>query len=88
MANKGNTVVYTGVTNNLSRRVYEHKNGLLEGFTKKYNVHKLVCFEQYSEPKVAISREKQIKGLSRAKKNALIEKDNPYWMDLTEDWYK
>lgn len=88
MANKGNTVVYTGVTNNLERRVYEHKNGLLEGFTKKYNVHKLVYFEQYSEPKVAISREKQIKGFSRAKKNHLIEKDNPYWIDLTEDWYK
>lgn len=68
--------------------MYEHKNGLLEGFTKKYNVHKLVYFEQYNEPKVAIRREKQIKGFSRAKKNYLIEKDNPYWIDLTEDWYK
>ena len=88
MANKGNTVVYTGVTNNLERRVYEHKNGVHKGFTKKYNVHKLVYFEEFSEPKVAINREKQIKGFSRAKKNALIEKRNPIWIDLAEEWYK
>ena len=88
MANKYNSVIYTGVTNNLERRVYEHKSGLIEGFTKKYNVHKLVYFEHYNEPKIAISREKQIKGFSRSKKNYLIEKDNPYWIDLAEDWYK
>ena len=88
MANKYNSVIYTGVTNNLERCVYEHKSGLIERFTKKYNVHKLVYFEHYNEPKIAISREKQIKGFSRAKKNYLIEKDNPYWIDLAEDWYK
>ncbi|MDD4092626.1 MAG: GIY-YIG nuclease family protein [Smithellaceae bacterium] len=66
MTNKNNAVLYTGVTNDLKRRVYEHKNKLLDGFTKKYNVDKLVFYEVYDDIKNAIAREKQIKGGSRA----------------------
>ena len=82
MSNKTNTVVYIGVTNNLQRRIYEHKNELYEGFTKKYKLHKLVYFEECIDIKDAILREKQLKGWSRTKKNFLIEKTNPNWMDL------
>ena len=78
--------MYVGVTNNLVRRLYEHKNGVFEGFTKKYHVHKLVYFEQTSEVYSALLREKQIKGLLRSKKNALVESMNPDWHDLSEDW--
>ena len=65
LSNKANTVLYIGVTNNLERRIYEHKNGVLEGFTKKYNVHKLVYFEMCGDIKDAIAREKQLKKWSR-----------------------
>ena len=82
MANKTNAVIYTGVTNNLKRRVYEHKNKIVEGFTTKYNVQKLVYFELLNRPDDAIVREKQIKGGSRAKKLELIESVNPNWEDL------
>ncbi|MBE5754146.1 MAG: GIY-YIG nuclease family protein [Clostridiales bacterium] len=82
LTNISNKVLYTGVTNNLERRVFEHKNGIIEGFTKKYNVHKLVYFETTSDVYSAISREKQIKRLSRAKKQALIEKNNPEYKEL------
>src|SRR5208283_5570945 len=75
-------VIYTGVTSDLDRRVYEHKNHLLPGFTAKYRVDKLVYFEEHDEPDVAISREKQIKGWLRRKKIALIESINPAWKDL------
>lgn len=85
MTNKSHAVLYTGVTNNLSRRYYEHQNKLLEGFTKTYNVTKLVYFEYFTDITYAIAREKQIKGWKRAKKDALIEILNPEWRDLSSD---
>lgn len=86
MTNKSRTL-YTGVTNNLERRVYEHKNKLLPGFTSKYHITMLVYYESGDNISVAIAREKQIKGWLRAKKIALIESMNPNWEDLSEDWY-
>ena len=74
------------MTNDLQRRLYEHKNGLTEGFTKKYNVHKLVWFDTTSDIYSAIQKEKQIKGWTRAKKNALVQETNPEWKDLSEHW--
>ena len=82
MTNKSKTL-YTGVTNNLVRRVYEHKNKLIEGFTKKYNINKLVYFELFDNPDDAIKREKQIKGWLQKKKIDLIESMNPEWKDLS-----
>ena len=87
MTNKYNNVVYTGVTNNLERRVYEHKNKLVEGFTKKYRVNKLVYFEETTDIKSAIAREKQIKGWKRYKKDQLVNSINPQWKDLSLEWY-
>ena len=84
LTNKNNNVLYTGVTNDLKRRLYEHKNKLVDGFTQKYNVDKLVYFEITNDVNSAIAREKQIKGWTRAKKNALIESKNSQWCDLTE----
>lgn len=78
-----NTALYTGVTNNLKRRIYEHKHKAVEGFTQKYNINKLVYFESTSDVKSAIAREKEIKGWTRAKKNALISSLNPEWHDLS-----
>lgn len=86
MTNKSRTL-YTGVTNNLERRVYEHKHKLVPGFTSKYNITKLVYYEAGDDINIAIAREKQIKGWLRAKKIALIESVNPEWEDLSEDWY-
>ncbi len=88
LANWNNKVIYTGVTNNLERRLYEHKHKLVDGFTKKYNVNRLVYFDFCSSVESAIQREKQIKGWTRAKKNLLIEQMNPDWHDLSEDWEK
>ncbi len=85
MTNKNNTVIYTGVTNDLKRRAYEHREKLVEGFTKKYNVTKLVYFEIFGDITFALSREKQIKGGSREKKNDLVKTLNPEWRDLYED---
>lgn len=82
LANKHNNVLYTGVTNDLVRRVYEHKNKLLAGFTKKYNVDRLVYYEVCGSIIVAIEREKQIKGWSRKKKIDVINALNPEWNDL------
>jgi len=82
MTNNTNTVIYTGVTNNLVRRVNEHKNKLIKGFTSKYNVEKLVYYEITDSPEEAISREKQIKAGSRKKKIDLIVKNNPDFIDL------
>ncbi|MBU2595917.1 GIY-YIG nuclease family protein [Patescibacteria group bacterium] len=82
MTNFRNTVIYTGVTNNIVRRVYEHKNKLIKSFTNKYNVIKLVYFEIFDGIETAISREKQIKAGSRKKKIDLITKDNPKFLDL------
>jgi putative endonuclease len=86
LANANNRVLYTGVTNNLKRRLFEHKHGLIEGFTKKYHVHKLVYFEETNDVNTAIAREKEIKGWIRAKKNALVEKENSGWSDLSKGW--
>lgn len=82
LTNYTNTVLYTGITNNITRRVYEHKEKLEEGFTQKYNVNKLVYFEVFETPEQAIKREKAIKNLVRRKKIALIQKENPEWKDL------
>jgi len=85
ITNNHNSVVYTGVTNDLVRRIYEHKHHLDKGsFTAQYNVEKLVYFEETSDIKVAIEREKQIKGWNRKHKNKLIESQNPNWIDLYE----
>ena len=82
MTNEHNTVIYCGVTNNLARRVYEHKNGLGGIFTKKYNVEKLVYYEVGDNVHAALAREKQIKGGSRKKKIDLVNGVNPEWKDL------
>ena len=84
MTNKTNRVLYTGITNNLIRRVHEHKNGLFKGFTKKYNADKVVYFEVFDDPENAIRREKQIKAGSRQKKIDLINGFNPDWQDMTD----
>ncbi len=82
ITNQNNTVLYIGVTNNLERRVYEHKNELIEGFTQKYHLHKLVYNEQYNDVNDAIRREKQLKRWRREKKDNLIKSVNPNWIDL------
>jgi len=85
LSNYTNSVIYTGITSNIIRRVYEHKNKVVEGFTGRYNVTKLVYYECFSDPDFAISREKQIKAGSRQKKIDLIIKNNPNFKDLYED---
>ena len=85
MTNAHNTVIYSGVTNNLARRVYEHKNGLGGIFTKKYNVNKLVYYEVGDNVNAALAREKQIKGGSRKKKIDLVNSVNPEWKDLFDE---
>ena len=85
MANKTNTTIYIGVTSNLIKRVWEHKNKLVDGFTKHYNVNKLVYYEETTDVNSAIAREKQLKGWNRAKKNKLIDSINPNWKDLYDD---
>ena len=85
MTNKNNTVLYTGVTNDLKRRVFEHKAKLVDGFTKKYNITKLVYYEVCDSSYLAISREKQIKGGSRQKKIDLINEMNKEWNDLSDE---
>ncbi len=87
MTNKSKTL-YTGITDNLERRVYEHKKKLLEGFTKRYNITKLVYYEVTSDVSAAIEREKQIKGWLRRKKITLIEAMNPQWTVLSEGWFR
>ena len=84
MANKKNGTIYTGVTSNLVKRVYEHKNNVLQGFTKKYKCKMLVFYEDYESMIAAIAREKQIKSGSRKNKLQLIETMNPEWKDLYE----
>ena len=83
LASPNNTTVYTGVTNDLCRRMHEHRNNVLpDSFTARYHVHKLVYFEDTSDVRAALEREKQIKSWSRAKKNALVDSINPQWQDL------
>jgi putative endonuclease len=86
LSNWNDSVLYIGITSNLPRRLYEHRNHLADGFTKKYNVHKLVYFEDTNDVHAAIAREKQLKGWRREKKNALISKPNPQWLDLSANW--
>jgi putative endonuclease len=85
LASERNGTLYTGVTSDLVKRVWQHKNDLADGFTKQYSVHLLVYYELAEEMAAAIAREKQIKGGSRAKKLAMIEAMNPEWRDLYDD---
>ena len=87
MTNKGNRVLYTGVTSNLFKRVAEHKDKVISGFTRSYNVTKLVYYKEYNTMEEAIAREKQIKGGSRQKKIDLINSKNPEWKDLYEEFF-
>ncbi|MCK4337024.1 MAG: GIY-YIG nuclease family protein [Candidatus Aminicenantes bacterium] len=84
LCSKRNGTLYIGVTSNIVKRVYEHKHDLIEGFTKKYNVHRLVWYEMHESAESAIIREKQIKKWDRKWKLELIEKENPQWIDLYE----
>jgi putative endonuclease len=84
LSSKRNGTLYTGITSEIVKRVYEHKNGLVEGFTKKYSIHNLVWYEMHEFVESAIAREKQIKKWKRAWKLKLIEKENPEWIDLYE----
>jgi putative endonuclease len=86
ITNSRNTVLYTGVTNNLERRMYEHKNKLIRGFSERYKLHKLVYCEETNDINAAIAREKQIKGWLRSRKNALVNENNPAWDDLSAGW--
>lgn len=87
LTNKGNTVIYIGVTNNIQDRVWQHKKGINEGFTKKYGCNKLVYYEEYQFIQDAIAREKQLKAGSRQKKIDLVNAENSEWQDLAEGWY-
>jgi putative endonuclease len=87
MTNRSGTL-YTGMTSNLVGRVWEHKQKVVEGFTKKYNITRLVYYEEFNNARDAIAREKQIKGWLRRKKIDLIESMNPKWRDLSEEWYE
>ena len=85
LSNRNNRVLYTGITNDLIRRVYEHKHHIIKNsFTDQYNIEKLVYFEETSSSRAAIEREKQIKGWNRARKNELVNEMNPNWEDLWE----
>ena len=88
ISNWNNKVIYTGMTNDLERRIYEHKNKIFEGFSKKYNLDKLVYYEYTNDVNAAIRREKEIKKWRREKKNKLIESMNPEWKDLSEEIFK
>jgi len=81
-------VLYIGVTNHLERRVLEHKQKLVDGFSKRYSLDRLVYYETCSDIEDAIRREKQLKGWSRPKKNGLVESMNPEWIDLSEGWFE
>lgn len=86
LTNVSNTVLYIGMTNNIHRRIFEHKEKQIEGFSKKYNCTKLIYTEESSDVGAAIDREKQLKKWSRKKKEDLIKKHNPNWIDLAVDW--
>jgi putative endonuclease len=87
MASKTGTL-YVGMTNNINRRVFEHKNHLIPGFTDEYSVGRLLYVETFADPASAIKREKQIKAWRREKKVSLIDSINPQWNDLSQDWYE
>jgi putative endonuclease len=86
ITNWNNKVMYVGVTNNLERRIYEHRNKLVKGLTEKYNVNKLVYFEETQDVASAINREKEIKKWRREKKDQLVNRINPTWKDLSSGW--
>ena len=86
LSNWNDAVLYIGVISNLPRRLYEYRSGLVDGFSKQYNTHKLVYFEHTNDVYSAISREKQLKKWSRSKKDVLISRLNPQWRDLSADW--
>ena len=86
MTNKNNTVIYIGVTSDLSNRVYQHKNKVYKGFTAKYNCDKLIYLEEFTNIVSAIKREKQLKAGNRKKKELLVQSQNPTWDDLAKDW--
>ena len=86
LTNWNNKVIYVGVTNNIERRIYEHQNKLVKGFTEKYNVNKLVYFEETEDVNSAITREKEIKKWRREKKDRLVNQVNPTWKDLSKDF--
>ncbi|MBN2132603.1 MAG: GIY-YIG nuclease family protein [Sedimentisphaerales bacterium] len=87
MTNKSGTL-YTGVTGSIKTRVWQHKNGLVEGFTKRYNITRLIYYESFADISSAIAREKEIKGWVRRKKLDLIASANPQWDDLSKGWYE
>ena len=87
LTNKSGTL-YTGVTNNIRRRVHQHKDKLVAGFTRKYSIDRLLYYECFTDVRAAISREKEIKGWVRRKKLDLIVSVNPQWLDLSDEWYE
>lgn len=87
LASQRNGTLYIGMTNNLQRRVYEHKTGVIKGFTQKYGISMLIYFEEFQQVEQAIERENNLKKWKRAWKLKLIEKENPNWNDLTKNWY-
>ena len=87
LASRKNGVLYIGMTSDLKKRIHQHKESLIPGFTQKYKVYKLVYFEEHSDIRDAITREKQLKKWNRAWKIRLIENMNPEWKDLSEEWY-
>jgi putative endonuclease len=88
MTNRSRVVFYTGIANSLIRRVGQHQKGEIEGFTKTYHVNRLVFYEGFKDPRASISREKEIKGWRRSRKNALVEKLNPKWTDLSSTLFQ
>ena len=88
LASKRNGTLYIGITSDLEKRIYQHKNDLKKGFTSNYSVHMLVHFEETTDVQVALNREKQLKKWNRDWKLALIEKNNPHWEDLSADWFE
>jgi putative endonuclease len=86
LTNWNNKVMYIGMTNDLERRLYEHKNKLVNGFTKRYNIYKLVYYEHTTDVYEAIAREKEIKKWRREKKNNLVKTMNPEWKDISDEW--
>ena len=87
LTNKNGSVMYIGMTNDLTRRIHEHRLELVDGFTKRYHVHKLVYVEEYLDPNEAVARERQLKGWTRMKKNRLVETMNPTWDELGDDLF-
>ncbi len=81
-------VIYTGMTGNMRKRIFEHRNDLVDGFTKKYRCHRLVHWESFDDVRNALNREKEIKGWRRSRKVALIEETNPTWEDFAAKWYE